>query len=377
MITQLWDLSVTIGGTDVTDIVRCSTQFKVDAGSAAGGIASATITTATKPADFANGAEVVIMVAVPEGSADRFIGDYVRTQGRLAADGSQQWTITATGILKRLTRKYNHPAGARVYNYQLTDAERVDAAVIRNLIEAMGIDASRHEIFESEWENPDGPEEPPVQWLLGQIQDVVLEVGQAPINLIDLIDEPPGFATYDQPGGYIQRARYRDDYADLTAVDATFVEGADGVTIDRLGRDIEGIINRWTVRGRSYKGLIMEATAQAESDYIDSLYPPEMQPAYEGQSLQTDLLESQHLVTQCAAIKVQDTNHPKDGLRIVLVGHEFMLTSELQLTIGAQYTSLGIPTTSHHRIIELSDDWDCGQAWTWTQTLGTNGGTLV
>ncbi len=367
-VSQAIDFAATIGGVALADVINVSASFGVEQQ-----ISRCTITVATNPGVLAAGADVVVTVTVNSVTATIFRGDH--TGQAWSLDEGVTITIECEGILGRLRRPWGGPD--RVYSPETTTtaAERVDAAIIRNVIEAWGIASARHEIFESEWENPAGALLSPVQWILGQIQPVTLKNGEAALGLIDAIDEPPGFRTYDQPSGQIERARYNTYYSAPT-VDATWLEGADGVRITRTGPMYGEIVNRVMVQGLTFENVPIEYTDEVANPDLNGYYPPEREPAYIGREIRTDLLEFQHWVTQTAIIQVQDTNRRTDGWEIVLAGDPMQHQLELQVTIAVNYASLGSTATSTHRLIALQHEISADPP-SFTTTVRTNGGSLV
>jgi hypothetical protein len=367
-VAQELAFGVTIAGAALDDVIAVSASAGVEQR-----FSRATITVASDPGVLLAGSDVVVTVTVNGDSATLFRGDYTGQAWTL--DAGRTINIECAGILARLQRPWGGPD--RVYSPETTttEAERVDAAIIRNLIEAWGIDSARHEVFESEWEDPDDPGNPPIQWILGEIEPVVLKNGESPLQLIDAIDEVPGFATYDQLTGYIQRARYNTYYSAPT-VDAAWVEGQDGVRVARLGPTFGAIVNRVIVRGLTYEGIPIEAGSEAANPDLNGYYPPELQDAYVGRELASDLIEFQHFAQQAAAIQVQDTNRRTDGWEIVLAGDPQQHTLELQVTVSLDFPSLGSTGPTKHRIVSIAHELSA-DPWSFVTTIRTNGGELV
>ncbi len=365
-VNQTIAFSATIGGQAIQELTHVSCGAGVEQKTS-----RCTLTVLSPPSGLTPGADVVVSISVDGSTSTLYRGDYTGISWSL--DNGRTINLECQGIYARLQRPW--PGPERVYSPETTttSAERVDAAIIRNLIEAYGIPPSRHEIFESEWNSLSGAVE---HWRLGEIQPVVLSVDEPATQLIDAIDEVPGFATYDQLAGYIQRTRHNAYYAHPFLTDATFVEGQDGVRIQRLGPSYGEIVNRWVAQGLTYEGIPLEATDQAQNLDLDLFYPPEKRPAYIGKELRSDLLEYQHYCDQAAALKVQDTNRSTDGWEIVLVGEPTQHTLELQVTVAVQYASLGSSGTSRHRIISIQHELDANPP-SFVTTIRTNGGTLV
>ncbi len=366
-VAQAIAFSATIGGATLADLVSVSCGAGVEQK-----VSRATLTVLSPPGELTAGADVRVSITVNGSTSTLYRGDYTGLSWSL--DNGRTINLECAGIYARLARPW--PGPERVYSPETTTTsdERVDAAIIRNLIEAYGLPSSRHEIFESEWIGVDGTTVE--HWVLGQIQPVVLSVGEAATQLIDAIDEPPGFATYDQLTGYIQRTRHNAYYAHPFLIDATFTEGQDGVRIQRVGPSYGEIVNRWVVQGLTYEGIPLEGGDEEQNGDLDMFYPPEKRPAFIGRELQTDLLEFEHYCQQCASIKVQDTNRRTDGWEIVLAGEPTQHTLELQVTIGVNMPSLGSSGVSRHRITSIQHELSADPT-SFVTTIRTNGGSLV
>lgn len=357
---QQFEMTATIGGTTVGDLIGVSgTAGRAKRNSAF------TISCLSVPGGISFGDDVQVSV----NGALLWRGDYTGVAWSL--DQGRTITLACTGILARLRRPWG--GAERVYSADLTAAERVDAAVIRNLIEAYGIPAARHRIFASEWLAADGVTVE--NWLLGAIQPVVLNPGEPAIDLIDQIDGPPGFITYDQPTGFIDRTRNSPGYAHPTPT-FTLIEGQDGVSI-RRAREVGPIVNKVIFQGLTYQGIGIEGVAELDNATLQAFYPPELPNARVARTIKSDLIEYQHYCDQAAYILMQDDNRVTDGLELVLAGDPNQQLYALADTIQVQYPDAGT-SSSRHRIEDISDDASfTSDGWSWTRTLRTNGGTLV
>jgi hypothetical protein len=359
-LSQAIGLSAVFGATAITDLVRvaCSTSWDQQ-------VSEATLTTLSFPAGLTPGADVQVTVTINGESHLLYRGQYV-DQGR-TFDGGTTVSLVCRGILGMLGEPWG--GADRIYNADLTNAERHDGAVIVNLIEACGIPSSRHSIVDSVLLDSGGA---PGVWLLGAIQDVVLAAGTAPLELVNQIDEVVGYITVDQLDGFIER--FENSPAGSGAgTDATFAEGTDGVRISRRRTSTHQIVNKWIVKGLTYEGVELEYTDDDTSAILDALRPGTA-PNYNARTFQSDLMETQNHVQRVAEQRLSFFNRAQDGFEIEL--HTARPDIRLLDSVTFTYSSLGVSSTATVLIkaVSIDVDLESGNAAT---VLLTNGGTLA
>lgn len=193
-----------------------------------------------------------------------------------------------------------------------------DAAVIRNLLEAMGLPSFVSSIESS-------------GWTVGSINPVVCKKGDVPLNIVQSIDEVAGYRTFVKANGSIYRRRISGD-AGATSV-WTCEEGVDIISIRRR-RTIEGIRNKWTVTGYSYLNVPIEQTAQASSPYIPT--PPQ----YVGGTLQSELIETDAKALAVAQRLLSDSNRRSEAYELEIIGNPLIQPGDTITVIHSQLGGL-------------------------------------
>lgn len=204
-------------------------------------------------------------------------------------------SLDCRDILGRTTLPWGGPD--RVYTSQ------DDAAVIRNLLEAVGI--TRHYIESS-------------AWTLGELQDVVLKTGDTPWSLIQRIDILAGYRTFGGPDGMIYRRRI-SGAPGLTAA-WSFQQGVDIISVRRV-RSLDNIFNKAIVRGFEYQGVVVAGEASAVNPYLDALVAPELRPWFITKEIQDDLVETDAKALEIAQRFVGDLNRRPESLEVTTVGN--------------------------------------------------------
>ncbi len=293
-----------------------------------------------------DGDDVQIYVDVGAGPVLIFRGDY-DTRAYSFYPGIV--TVQCTGLRARLKKKWGGPD--RIYNPSLQPDE---GGLIQNLIEAAGIPASRTSIEST-------------GWVLGEIQDVIVKNGDSFGAWIDTIDELCGSVTYDQVAGQIERRR--DDPVATAPPVATLIEGVNILGIKRQRGGPETIVNQCTVTGLTYEGIEVVQEQKATSAVLDQRQPPELRPYYQGETIKSDLIETDGRALQIATRIVGDKNRRDDHLEIQLP-----LTPALRPGDGLRVTASSVGAADA-RLLIVDVKHDIGGE-TGTTTLITNTGTL-
>jgi hypothetical protein len=187
-----------------------------------------------------------------------------------------------------------------------TYTESDDAALIRNLLEAMGIPSSVAHIESS-------------GWTLGTVQEVIAASGRAFWPLIEEIDRLAGFKTYTRPDGTIWRNRISPFAAESAAW--TYEQGVNLISIRR--RDtVEGIVNRAIVTGLTYEGLVVGGPGVAEASAANPFVPSP--PTYITRREQSDLIEDDDKAIEIALRTVADNNRAPEVYEGEVIGNPFL-----------------------------------------------------
>lgn len=183
--------------------------------------------------------------------------------------------------------------GGDEYEYTSQD----DAAVIRNLLEKMGIPSSAASIESS-------------SWTLGTVESLILKEGVAPYSLIAPIDDLAGYRTYSLTTGVIVRRRISG--VPGASGSLTFSKGVNILTNARRSRTRDGIVNRVIVTGVDYEGLTVGGPGVGEASAPNPYIPNP--PGYITESIQSNLVEDDAKALEIATRRVSDKNRRPEGL---------------------------------------------------------------
>jgi hypothetical protein len=163
-----------------------------------------------------------------------------------------------------------------------------DAAIIQNLVEAMGIPSSLTHIESS-------------AWTLGVVESVIAPSGRAFQPLIAEIDDLAGMKTFTRAG-----VIYRQAVGSNIGIGAawTYEEGVNIINIER--RETDEIVNRCVVTGLEYEGLLVGGPGVAEAQ-ADNPYVPDP-PRYVSEDKQSNLVEDDAKALEIAVRTVRDKN---------------------------------------------------------------------
>jgi len=175
-----------------------------------------------------------------------------------------------------------------------------DAAIIRNLLEAMGIGSDEANIESS-------------GWTLGTVLPVVARAGQPFFSLIERIDRLAGYRTFTNRDGNILRRRVSGDVG--AGSGWTYEEGVNIISCERQRRT-EGIVNRAVVTGLTFEGLLIGGPGVAEAQ-ADNPFIPDP-PRYVTEELQDDLIEDDAKAREVAARIVGDKNRRPEVFRVTV-----------------------------------------------------------
>lgn len=187
-----------------------------------------------------------------------------------------------------------------------TYTDEDDAAVIRNLLEAMGIPSEAAHIESS-------------GWTLGTVQEVTAPAGRAFWPLIEEIDRLAGYRTYTLPDGVIYRRRISPFAAESAAW--TYTQGENLIGIRR--RDtVDGIVNRAVVTGLTYEGLVVGGPGVAEASAANPFVPNP--PGFVGPPIQSDLIEDDAKAVEIAQRTVADSNRAPETYEVEVIGNPYL-----------------------------------------------------
>jgi len=242
-------------------------------------------------------AEATISVAERPSWADE--GDSVTIWGKNGANAGQifagelvtlDWTYAPTkiglvcqGILARTRLEW----GGDEYEY----TEQDDAAIIRNLLEKMGIPSSAASIESS-------------SWTLGTIDPITLKEGDVPYNIIQEIDDLAGYRTYELTTGVIVRRRVSGVAGANAAI--TYSQGVTVLPSPKRNRSRLGIVNRAIVTGVEYEGLTIGGPGVAEASAANIYIPSP--PGFITENVQSALVEDDAKALEIAKRIVADKN---------------------------------------------------------------------
>lgn len=204
-------------------------------------------------------------------------------------------TLPARDLLART--RYEWGGDDREYT------EQDDAAVIRNLLEAMGIPSSAAHIESS-------------GWTLGVIQSVIAAQGRPFWSLIEEIDTLSGFRTYTDRTGAIRRMQISGNIGVGSAFDYT--DGENIIKITRR-RSLDGIVNKVVVTGLDYEGLTVGGPGVAEAQ-ADNPFVPNP-PRYITEAVQSNLVEDDEKALEIATRMVRDKNRRPETFEIEVIGN--------------------------------------------------------
>jgi hypothetical protein len=194
-----------------------------------------------------------------------------------------------------------------------TYAGQDDAAIIQNLVEAMGIPSSETHIESS-------------GWTLGTVQEVVAAQGRAFWPLIEEIDKLAGYRTFTRADGVIYRTRVSSAAGASAAF--SYAKGVNIIDIRRR-RDREGIVNRVVVTGLEYEGLSVGGEGIGEA-YADNPYIPSP-PRYVSETVQSDLVEDDATALAIATRMVADKNRRPESYEVTVIGNPLLIP---QMTVA-------------------------------------------
>ncbi len=264
----------------VTDISTSSGFLQINS--------ECTITATERPSWAEEGQEVTVWASTGALNGIIFSGelaglDWSYTPGKVS--------IVCQDLLARTRLEWNEDDTE--YEYASQD----DAAVIRNLLEKMGIPSSRANIESS-------------SWTLGTIEAIILKKGDVPYSIIEEIDKLAGYATYSDTHGNILRRRVSGIPGPSGAL--TFTKGVEILADARRNRSRVGIVNRCVVTGLTYEGLSIGGDGigefSAENPYVPN------PPRYIGAPVQSNLVEDDAKALEIATRIVHDKNRRPEGL---------------------------------------------------------------
>jgi hypothetical protein len=194
----------------------------------------------------------------------------------------------------------------REYNSQTDDA------IIRNLLEAMGIPSNRANIEASDLPT------------LATVLPIIAKNGQAFIGLIERIDKLAGYRTFTDRAGNILRRRVAGNIG--TGSIFTYTEGTNIISI-RRERTVEGIVNQCVVTGVDFEGIVIGGAGVAEARADNPFIPTP--PAYVGDPINDDLVEDDVTALQIAKRIVADGNRRPERLNVTCVFNPFLVPASV------------------------------------------------
>jgi hypothetical protein len=180
--------------------------------------------------------------------------------------------------------------------------EQDSAAVIRNLLEAMGIPSSAAHIEGSDW-------------TLGVVESVIAPGGRAFYPLIQEIDDLEGYRTFTVADGTIRRLRVSGNVG--LGASWTYEEGVNSIKITRR-RTLEGIINKCIVTGLDYEGLTVGGEDGGAVAFADNPFIPDP-PRYITETIQSNLVEDDERALAIAKRIVADKNRRPEVFELEVV----------------------------------------------------------
>lgn len=283
-------LHILIDGGEIRGVVGADTSAGVSQINA-----QATIHLTSRPGQAVEGADVEIWAGF-DGDAD------IIFKGQL--DGTT-WeffpgvvSLPARDLLART--RYDWGGEDREY------IEQDDAAIIRNLLEAMGIPSSQAHIESS-------------GWTLGVVQSVIAPGGRAFWPLVAEIDSLAGFRTYTDRAGIIRRYQVSGNIGIGSSFN--YSNGANVIKIVRR-RSLDGIVNKAVVTGLTYEGLQVGGPGVAEAQ-ADNPFVPNP-PRYITEAIQSNLVEDDAKALEIAIRTVRDKNRRPETFEITIAGERRM-----------------------------------------------------
>lgn len=177
-----------------------------------------------------------------------------------------------------------------------------DAAIIQNLVEAMGIPSSLTHIESS-------------GWTLGTILPVIAPQGRAFWPLVEEIDKLAGFRTYTDRAGVIRRHQISGNIGVGAAF--SYANGA-GIIKIRRKRSLDGIVNKAVVTGLEYEGLTVGGPGVAEAQAANPFIPTP--PQYITEATQSNLIEDDEKAEEIAIRTVRDKNRRPETFEVQVIG---------------------------------------------------------
>ena len=177
-----------------------------------------------------------------------------------------------------------------------------DAAIIQNLVEAMGIPSSQTHIESS-------------SWTMGVVEPVTAPAGRAFWPLIEEIDRLAGFRTYTDRAGVIRRYSVSGNVGVGSAF--SYAEGDNIIKVTRR-RTLDGIVNKCIVTGITYEGLSVGGPGVGEA-FADNPFVPDP-PRYITLAIQSNLVEDDAKALEIATRMVADKNVRPETLELEVPG---------------------------------------------------------
>lgn len=279
-------LDVIIGGTRARNVYGADVSLGLSQVNA-----RATLLFTSRPPRADEGASCEVWAGYNGKTAQLFKGEIVERAWDYAPG------VVSVGARDLLARTRLNWAGA-----DRTYTNEDDAAVIRNLLEAMGIPSTVARIVSSEW-------------TLAVAQDLIAKKGEAFWRTIAEIDELAGYKTYTTSDGVIHRERV----SALAAGTASF-EYQKGINIIRARRTIslDGIANFISVDGLEYEDVPCHAEAVDLNPYIPT------PPGTIAKSVQSDLIETPTKAQEIANRMLYDNNRRPEGMELEVFGNPLL-----------------------------------------------------
>lgn len=212
-------------------------------------------------------------------------------------------------------------------------AEQDDAAIIRNLLEAMGIPSSEASIESS-------------GWTLGVVQEVVAAGARPFWTLIEEIDRLAGYRTWTDRTGAIFRRRV----SGAVGAGAFWEYDQETVIRCRRRRSVDGVVNKCVVTGVEYEGMAIGGPGVAEA-YADNPFIPDP-PRYITEEIKSDLVETDEKAIEIAARTVADKNRRPETFEVEVVGNPLLQPlSVIHLThseVESGSANLVVDRVEHH-----------------------------
>lgn len=166
--------------------------------------------------------------------------------------------------------------------------------------------------------------------VLGVVQDVTLEKGTAPWDLINEIDQVVGYKTWDGPDGVVRRRRISGNPAGTPST--TYTQGVDIFSV-RRPRLVRGIHNHVIVTGLAQETLTPESERFADNPLVPN--PPQ----YITYRHQSDLIEDGTLADVVSLRLITEVNRVVEEVPLVTKGDPRRVPGE---TIRVTASRLGL-----------------------------------